>query len=68
MNKKAISNFQDDEGDFINNASTFFDEDTMINPMNLENFFEENKTSILEEDKDQLEELIMAGMPDKYRR
>jgi len=66
--KAPISNFQDDEGDFINNASTFFDEDTMINPMNLENFFEENKTSILDEDKDQLEELIMAGMPDKFRR
>jgi len=40
----------------------------MINPMNLENFFEDNKTSILDEDKDQLEELIMAGMPDKFRR
>ena len=40
----------------------------MINPINLENFFEETKTSILDEDKDQLEELIMAGMPDKFRR
>jgi len=68
LNKKVIDNFQDDEGDFINNASTFFDEDTMINPINLENYFEENKFSILEEDKDQIEELIMAGMPEKFRR
>ena len=68
MNNKLLSNFQDDDKDFVNNASTFFDEDTMINPINLENFFEENKTSIHEDDKDQLEELIMTGMPDKYRR
>ena len=68
VNNKLLSNFQDDDKDFVNNASTFFDEDTMLNPINLENFFIENKLSIHEEDKDQLEELIMSGMPDNYRR